>query len=31
MNVHSFWQSLARGLLLIIAVGAETIRHKKEI
>lgn len=31
MNVHSFWQSLARGLLLIVAVGAETIRHKKEI
>ena len=31
MDVHSFWQSLARGLLLIVAVGAETIRHKKEI
>ncbi|MCL4416552.1 MAG: ABC transporter permease [Actinobacteria bacterium] len=31
LNIHSFYQSIAKGLLLIIAVGAETIRHKKEI
>lgn len=31
LNVHSFYQSVAKGILLIVAVGAETIRHKKEI
>jgi ribose transport system permease protein len=29
MNIHSFYQMLAKGLLLIIAVGAETIRHRR--
>ncbi|MHB1335355.1 MAG: ABC transporter permease [Candidatus Humimicrobiaceae bacterium] len=31
MNVQSFYQNVAKGLILIIAVGAETIRHKKEL
>ena len=29
MNLHSFYQMLAKGLLLIVAVGAETIRYEK--
>jgi predicted ABC-type sugar transport system permease subunit len=30
VNLQSFWQQLAKGLILIIAVGAETVRHRKE-
>ena len=29
INLNSFYQMIAKGLILIIAVGAETIRHKK--
>ncbi len=31
VNLHSFYQQLAKGLILIIAVGAETVRHKDAI
>ena len=31
LNVHSFAQQLAKGVILILAIGAETIRIKKEI
>ena len=30
MDIHSYWQQVAKGLILIIAVGAETIKQKKE-
>jgi ribose transport system permease protein len=30
LNIHSYWQQVAKGLILIIAVGAETIKQKKE-
>jgi ribose transport system permease protein len=30
-NMHSFAQQLAKGLVLLIAIGAETIRIKKEL
>ncbi len=29
INLNSFYQMIAKGLILILAVGAETIRHKK--
>lgn len=31
LNVHSFAQQTAQGLILLLAIGAETIRQKKEI
>ncbi len=31
LNVHSFAQQLAKGLILLVAIGADTIRNKKEI
>jgi ribose transport system permease protein len=31
LNMHSFAQQLAKGLVLLIAIGAETIRIKKEL
>ncbi|WP_066685784.1 ABC transporter permease [Christensenella intestinihominis] len=31
LNVHSFAQQLAKGLILLAAIGADTIRTKKEI
>lgn len=31
INLNSFYQMIAKGLILIIAVGAETVRHKKTI
>lgn len=30
LDVHSYWQQVAKGLILIIAVGAETLKQKKE-
>jgi ribose transport system permease protein len=30
LEVHSYWQQVAKGLILIIAVGAETLKHMKE-
>jgi ribose/xylose/arabinose/galactoside ABC-type transport system permease subunit len=30
LDIHSYWQQVAKGLILIIAVGAETIKQKKE-
>lgn len=30
LEVHSYWQQVAKGLILIIAVGAETIKQKRE-
>ena len=30
LEVHSYWQQVAKGLILIIAVGAETLKQKKE-
>jgi ribose transport system permease protein len=29
INLNSFYQMIAKGLILILAVGAETVRHKK--
>lgn len=31
LNVHSFAQQTAQGLILLLAIGAETIRHKREL
>lgn len=31
MNMHSFAQQLAKGLILLLAIGAETIRQKNEL
>lgn len=31
LNVHSFAQQTAQGLILLLAIGAETIRHKREM
>lgn len=31
LNVHSFGQQLAKGLILLLAIGAETIRQKNEL
>lgn len=31
LNVHSFAQQMAQGLILLLAIGAETIRHKREM
>ena len=30
LEVHSYWQQVAKGLILILAVGAETIKQIKE-
>jgi ribose transport system permease protein len=30
LEVHSYWQQVAKGLILIIAVGAETLKQKRE-
>ncbi len=30
LDVHSYWQQVAKGLILIVAVGAETLKQKKE-
>jgi ribose transport system permease protein len=30
LDVHSYWQQVAKGLILIIAVGAETLKQKRE-
>jgi ribose transport system permease protein len=30
LEVHSYWQQVAKGLILIIAVGAETLKQMKE-
>ena len=30
LNIHSYWQQVAKGLVLIIAVGAETLKQIKE-
>ena len=30
LEVHSYWQQVAKGLILIIAVGAETLKQIKE-
>jgi ribose transport system permease protein len=30
LEVHSYWQQVAKGLILIIAVGAETLKQRKE-
>lgn len=30
LEVHSYWQQVAKGLILIVAVGAETLRKKRE-
>ncbi len=30
LEVHSYWQQVAKGLILIIAVGADTLRQIKE-
>ncbi len=30
LDIHSYWQQVAKGLILIIAVGAETIKQKRE-
>jgi ribose transport system permease protein len=29
LEVHSYWQQVAKGLILIIAVGAETLKQRK--
>jgi len=30
LDVHSYWQQVAKGLILIVAVGAETLKQRKE-
>jgi ribose/xylose/arabinose/galactoside ABC-type transport system permease subunit len=30
LDIHSYWQQVAKGLILIIAVGAETVRQIRE-
>jgi ribose/xylose/arabinose/galactoside ABC-type transport system permease subunit len=30
LEVHSYWQQVAKGLILILAVGADTIKQIKE-
>jgi ribose transport system permease protein len=30
LEVHSYWQQVAKGLILIVAVGAETLKQKRE-
>lgn len=30
LEVHSYWQQVAKGLILVIAVGAETLKQKRE-
>jgi ribose transport system permease protein len=30
LEVHSYWQQVAKGLILVIAVGAETLKHQRE-
>ena len=30
LDVHSYWQQVAKGLILIVAVGAETLKQRQE-
>ncbi len=30
LEVHSYWQQVAKGLILVIAVGAETLKQQRE-
>jgi ribose transport system permease protein len=30
LEVHSYWQQVAKGVILVIAVGAETLKQKRE-
>lgn len=30
LEIHSYWQQVAKGLILIVAVGAETLKQKRE-
>jgi ribose transport system permease protein len=30
LEVHSYWQQVAKGLILVIAVGAETLKQRRE-
>jgi ribose transport system permease protein len=30
LDIHSYWQQVAKGLILIVAVGAETVRQMRE-
>ena len=31
LEVHSYWQQVAKGLILVVALGAETIRQSREV